>query len=98
MVCREEAKYDPPDNAKELEETGDGASFASVFDHIKINDPSLNGFDDLSVGQYLKETDWTAPGKAKSVEQFWKNGKHYAYCTGHGRKRQPIKVYTFTLF
>jgi hypothetical protein len=87
---REEAEFDPPDNAKELEEVGDGASFQSVFDHIKITKPEkLKG---MTVGDYLKSSNWSDAKLAKEVEMFWKNRNHYAYCTGDGRKRHPLKV------
>lgn len=50
----------------------------------------------VSVGKYLKEVNWTQDHNArgKEVETNWRKGKHYAFCTGHGRKRVPLKVNT----
>lgn len=93
MENRAELVFDPLENAKELEESGDGASFTSAFDHINIERP--NHLKGMSVGTYLKKANWTSSGKnsyGNKVESAWKNGKHYAYCTGHGRRRIPLEV------
>jgi hypothetical protein len=82
--------YDPADNAKELEETGDGVSYRSVFDQIMVTAPrNIRG---RSVGEHLRRMDWSNKTLVKSVEDYWKNGKHYQFCTSAGSKRIPLKV------
>lgn len=63
-----------------------------MFDHINIEGP--NQWKGMSVGKYLKNVNWTYDNHAfgNHVESKWKSGKHYAFCTGHGRRRVPLKV------
>jgi len=86
---RDQRAFDPADDTKELEESGDGTLYKSMFDQIKIEAPTR--WKGTSVGDYLKQANWTDQKFGKEVEANWKNGRHYAYCTGHGRKRVPLK-------
>jgi len=84
------AEYDPADNAKELEEAGEGESYRSVFDKIQISGPrNLVG---RTVGEQLRRIDWNDKKFSKQVEDYWKNGKHYQFCTKDGSKRIKLKV------
>ncbi|ODN04440.1 hypothetical protein Ocin01_02222 [Orchesella cincta] len=89
LLPADEQAFDPPDNAKELEESGDGPLFKSMFDQLKIEAP--NKWKGMTVGDYLKQANWTDAKFGKEVESKWRNGRHYAYCTGHGRQRIPLK-------
>jgi len=81
--------YDPGDTAKELEETGDGASYRSVFDQINIEEPGkLKG---ITVGEHLRRMNWNDKTTSKKLEDSWKDGKHYQFCTKVGSKRIPLK-------
>ncbi|XP_021962814.1 DBH-like monooxygenase protein 1 [Folsomia candida] len=87
MPYNPSGEFDPPDDAKELEESGEGDDFHSLYDHINIVDTGK------SVAQQIKEMNWTDTTIAKKIEKQWQHGRHYAYCTGHGRKRYPLKKY-----
>ncbi|CAL8093006.1 unnamed protein product [Orchesella dallaii] len=89
ILSSQERAFEPPDDARELEESGDGALFKSMFDALKIDSPTR--WKGMTVGDYLKKANWTDEKFGKEVEEKWRNGRHYAYCTGHGRKRVPLK-------
>ncbi len=89
LVISEEREKDVGDDAKELEAIEEGISFKSVFDHMNITKPSsLKG---KSVGKYLEDIQWTEE-MGKQLENFWKQGKHYQFCSKPGLKRVVLDV------
>jgi hypothetical protein len=87
---KDKQRFDPPDNAKEIEQAGEGDEARNIFDLIKIEEP--RNISHLSAGRYIRELDWmNNKALGKSVEKDWRNGLHYTYCTAHGRKRIPLK-------
>jgi len=66
FIFRRHLKYDLPDYAVELQETGDGESFHFFYDYIKITSPEdLRG---KSFGQRFKDISWEKEEIGKSVE------------------------------
>jgi hypothetical protein len=84
------SELSPADVSRSLEEAGDGASYRSVFDRIMVTEPKdLQG---ISVGEHLREIDWTNNTVAKSIQDYWKTGRHYQFCVSSSSKRVPLKV------
>lgn len=89
FVISGEREKDLGDDARELEAIEEGISFKSVFNHMNITKPStLKG---KSVGKYLEDIQWTEE-MGKRLENFWKEGKHYQFCSKPGLKRVVLDV------
>ncbi|CAG7837876.1 unnamed protein product [Allacma fusca] len=91
LWSKEKQKFEPTDNAKDLESLGGGKNFTDVFDLMNIEAPER--LKNKSVGDYLQSVDWKNNRLSKKLQRRWQKGKHYAYCTAHGRKRIPLKEF-----
>ena len=88
-MYREDRKLEPLEDsfALEDEEGGDKSNF---FSSLNITEPSY--LANRSVVDHMRELHWKNAHFARSVQDSWKNGKHYAFCTGHGRRRIHLDV------
>lgn len=89
LLTSEDKEMDLKNGAKELEVTEAGVSFERIFNHMNVTKPSL--IRGKSVGEYLGELKWSVE-KGRKLENFWKRGKHYQFCSKPGQKRIDLNV------